>query len=343
MTRRTVIWEINRNAALPCVHCQTVTDPKYAHELSTYESYKTIDEIASINPESLIIAGGDPLARHDLFQIIDYAQRHGLAPVVELVASSNVTEEAIPHLKRSGAAALIFTINGASSYRHDALTTRGAYRVTLNALAWARAAALPVHAITVLNRRNMLHLSSIAELLIEEGVKSWTVEFEVPVGLERKGDVLAAQEAENVFATLAALQQNVPFHIRTMEAPEYRRYLLQSGDAGQWADFANFIPEEIASAALDDVVFIAHNGAVRPSAFLPMNGGNLRYRPLRALLQNSDLFAALSDRSNLSGKCGRCEFCHICGGSRARAWAMTGLLFGPDPLCLHQPAPEAIS
>jgi AdoMet-dependent heme synthase len=339
MAHRTVIWEINRESALPCVHCQTVNDPKFAHELSTYEAYKTVDEILSVDPRTFIIAGGDPLGRSDIFQVIDYARRRGMRPLVEVVATSNLTEAAIEHLQQSGAAGMIFSINGASSYRHDVVTAlRGSFSLTISALEWARAIGLPVHVTTLLNRRNVSHLGSIADLLSEHGVKSWTVHFEIPSGPARMDEMLDGPEAERTYATLATLQESMPFRIRTMEAPGYRRYLIQNSDEKErWPDFANFLPDEISDATVDDVVFIAHNGAVRPSAFLPMNGGNVRYKPLRAILVASDLFAAVGDRSKLTGKCGRCEYCQVCGGSRARSWALTGLLLGPDPMCIHQP------
>ena len=341
MNRRSVIWEINRQSALTCVHCQTVHDPKYAHELSTYEAYKAVDEIMSINPRIFVIAGGDPLGRPDVFQVIDYARRRGLTPLIELVATSNLTEESIAKLKQSGAGGAIFSINGGSPYRHDVVTAlRGSFNHTIQAVGWAKAAGLPVHVNTLLNKRNASHLGSIADLLSELGVVSWTVHFEIPSGAARKEEMLDGADAERTYAALAELQQTHSFRIRTMEAPGYRRYLLQnSDDKNRWPDFANFMPEEVADATRDDVVFIAHNGAVRPSAFLPMNGGNIRYRPLRAILVASDLFSAVDDHSKLTGKCGRCEFCDVCGGSRARSWALTGLLLGPDPMCIHQPRP----
>src|SRR5687768_6880984 len=171
MTRRSVFWEINRDPALTCIHCQTVTDAKFAHELSTYEAYRTVEEIVSISPSGFVITGGDPLARPDLFQIVDYARRSGLQPMIELASTASLSETAVTALQASGASGVIFHINGASPYRHDAITAaRGSFALTTRAMKWAGTVGLPLHVSTALNRRNVSHLGSIAELLREYDV-----------------------------------------------------------------------------------------------------------------------------------------------------------------------------
>ena len=339
MTQPTVLWEITRACALHCVHCETA-DSTESEELSTYEAYKTIDQIAAIKPADFIITGGDPLARPDLDQIIDYARRRGLEPAVALSPTPNLTPESLTKLRECGARRVIFAINGATSLRHDLLTAVGSFDLTMTAIDLARAAGLSIEIDTLVTRRNVSEIGAIADLAEATGATSWNVHFVVPVGPSRKLEILTAVEAEHAFEVLAAVQRAKRFRVRTVEAPEYRRYLIQNReDQAHWADFDTDSPAGISDCTVDDIVFISATGAVRPSEFLPLAAGNVRYRPLFGIVRGSDLFVAYRDRGNLTGKCARCDYRAVCGGSRARAWAMTGMLFGPDPLCIYDPPP----
>ncbi|MGZ4809691.1 MAG: radical SAM protein [Thermoanaerobaculia bacterium] len=344
MSHPTVLWQITRACSLDCTHCPTHEDEGRpgSEELSTFEAFKTVDQIASLQPRELIITGGDPLARHDVLQIIDYAKRRGLKPAVALSATPNLTPQAIDTLRASGATTLIFALHAASASHHDALSGYiGSYEQTIGAIHTATAAGIPVEIDTLITHRNVSDIPALGGLLAELEIAAWNVHFIVPIGTSRKLEILTPEESEHAFEALAAVQRKNRFRVRTVEAPEYRRYLLQNRDAAEWSDFASDYSEDIAGCSMDDVVFIGASGAVRPSEFLPIAAGNVRFRPLFGIVRGSDLFVAVRDRSNLIGKCSRCEYKEVCGGSRARAWAMTGLLFGPDPLCAFQPKEAA--
>jgi radical SAM protein with 4Fe4S-binding SPASM domain len=161
--------------------------------------------------------------------------------------------------------------------------------------------------------------------------------------------MLTAEQTEEVFATIDRIRGSETFAVRVVEAPHYRRYRLQRDldarleNAGAWADFSGYENHDgggLMDCAVDGArgfVFISHAGDVRASEFLPLSAGNVRYRPLDAIYRSSDLFVALRDTNNLQGKCGRCEFRQICGGSRARAWTVGGNVFADDPLCAYEP------
>jgi MoaA/NifB/PqqE/SkfB family radical SAM enzyme len=332
-----VIWEITTSCELPCVACPKRKNdrPLPSDELPTYEAYKAVDQIVRLSPARVVITGGDPLARSDVLQILDYARRRGLEPAVALSPTSNLTPESIAALQKNGAARLIFSINGPTPQAHDVRNgVAGSFDATVKAIGWARDVEIPIEIDTIVTRG--IDLPAIAALVSGFGIKAWNVHFLVPAGASRRLEMITAEEAEHVFEILASIQETRPFRIRTVEAPEYRRYLIQRY-TDVWSDFATYFPDEIADAAIDDVVFIGANGAVRPSEFLPVAGGNIRFRSLFGIVHASDLFVACRDRSNLTGKCGRCEFREPCGGSRARAWAATGVLFSTDPLCAYQP------
>lgn len=206
MSRPTVKWEITRSCDLTCRHSAKPDDDRRpaTEELSTYEAYKTVDQIASLNPRQLIIAGGDPLARSDVFQIVDYARHRGLKPAIELVPTANLTAEAIDKLNGSGVATFIFSIDGATPARHNLLTgLRGSFERTADAIDWARKTCLPIEVNTMLTRRSISDLVPIGDLLSTLGVAAWNVLLPVPVEAARKLDILTAAEAERALAVLA--------------------------------------------------------------------------------------------------------------------------------------------
>ncbi len=338
-----VYWQLTRTCDLGCRDCLLAADRtrRGFGELSTFEAYKTIDQIAALKPNRLVISGGDPLARNDLGQLVEYAVRRGLDPAVLVMPTEKLSAESVQALKENGAKRLIFNVNGSSPERHDAVyATPGSFGATVRAMRWAREAGVAIEVNTLVTRRTMHDLVAIAEVIEPFGIDAWNVYFLVPVEGSRNLEVITAEEAERVFAALAAIATLAPFRVRTVEAPQYRRYLLQQTaiDALNWSDFSGYVPPgDPSGASIDDVVFISSYGDVRPSEFLPLTGGNVRYRSLMSLYRGNDLFLTLRDRSNLNGKCKRCEYRQVCGGSRARAWAATGDVFASDPLCAYQP------
>ena len=334
-----VVWEVTRACSLHCQHCPMGADPQRSPlELSTYEGYKTIDQIATLEPARFVISGGDPLEREDIFQFIEYAKRRGLEPVVALNPTSELTQQAMTSIARKGASRIVMSIDDATALRHDALRgIPGTFAATLDATRWAREAGIAVEINTLLSRRNAAHLAEILGLISSLGAEAWNLYFLVPVGGAKMVDVLTAEEVERVFDFIDGAAEQIK--IRVMEAPHYRRHRVQKM-SGQWPDFAGYQSDESAPVATHDargVVFISHSGEVRPSELLPLSAGNLRYRALGAIFRGGDLFVALRDPRNLKGKCSRCEYVRICGGSRARAFAASGDLFGSDPLCAYEP------
>jgi radical SAM protein len=347
---RVVIWELTRACRLGCAHCPAGAQPRRSPlELSTYEAYKTIDQIVALNPDEVILTGGDPLERTDITQLIDYARRRGLQTSLMVSPTPALTGAAIGKLKHSGLARLVISLDSASPENHDASRgISGQFGSTLLAIRWARTAELPVEINTLLNRRNVSDLRAMAGFLGDVEVQRWNVYFLVPIGASKHVETLTAEEVEQAFARLYELGERVPFPIRTFEAPHYRRYVLQRAveqrvrAVNQYFDADNSglrIADDTGNSAVavTNSLFITHTGEVTVSPFLALTAGNVRYQPLSTIYRYGELFAAMRDEVNLKGKCGRCEFRTVCGGSRARAFAMTGDLFASDPLCAYQP------
>ncbi len=347
-----VIWELTRACKLSCLHCPIGAQQRRSPlELSTYEAYKTIDQIAAVQPEEMIITGGDPLERADILQLIDYARRRGLAPSMMVSPTPALNGASIGKLRRNGLARMLVSIDSAVPERHDAgRGLSGQFASTLLAMRWARTAELPLEVNTLITRRNVEDLERIGHLLTDVGVQRWNVYFLVPIGDAKQIEMLTAEEVESVFERLQEISAHVPFAVRTFEAPQYRRFVLQKAMGAKQRSIdalleptsaEDFAITEVANArATTDrsgIVFISHTGEVSISPFLPITAGNVRYQPLGSLYRGAELFAALRNETNLKGKCGICEFRKICGGSRARAFAMAGDVFAADPLCSYQP------
>jgi radical SAM protein with 4Fe4S-binding SPASM domain len=216
----------------------------------------------------------------------------------------------------------------------------GLYRRTIAMIGACHEVQLPVQVNTIVSRANFYDLDSMIELLIRLDVVLWNVAFLVPASRDKADSMLSAREHEEVFGRLYRAAKRVHFQIKTTEVPHYRRYLLQQRMRESGGRLKE--PDVLASAAKagNDVlgtIFIDDRGEAYPSRFLPLSAGDLTRQSLAEVYCQSPLFVSLRDSSRLKGKCGRCFVRTVCGGSRARAYVMTGDLFAPDPSCAFEP------
>jgi radical SAM protein len=336
-----VIWENTRACDLACVHCRAAAQPKRSQfELTTEEGFRLIDEIATMRPKVFVITGGDPLKREDTYDLIAHAKERGLDPSLTPSATPLLTDEAVAKMKRYGLSRIAVSLDGSCATLHDNFRrVSGSFHITLRAIRAAKRENIPVQVNTTVTRRTIGDVPAMVSILEGLGIAMWSVFFVVPTGRAKNSDLVTAEEVEDLFGLLYETSQRVTFSIRTTEAMHYRRYVLQHGatqvlplgvQAGPRA------PRGVNEAK--GFVFISHIGDVFPSGFLPLKAGNVRRQSLREIYRSSALFMALREPNNLKGKCGRCEFRDLCGGSRARAWAMTGDVFASDPLCAYEPA-----
>jgi radical SAM protein len=345
-----VIWEVTQACDLACVHCRACAQPRRdPFELSTEEGRRLIDEIAAMHVPVFVITGGDPIKRPDLFELVEYATQVGVRVSLTPSATPLLTREVVHRLKKSGLARLAVSLDGSNAEVHDAFRgMSGSFERTMEAIAWANEVGLPVQINTTFSRRNVEDFEQIAALIERKQIALWSVFFLVPTGRGKSSDLLSAGEFEVIFEKLHDLSQRAPFHIKTTEAQHYRRYVLQQQVAGRRRGErpSSVAPEKVedtvgrAPRGLNDgkgFVFISHTGEVFPSGFLPLSGGNVRSDSLARIYRESPLFHQLRDPDQLGGKCGACEFRHICGGSRARAFAMTGDPLAEEPCCAYTP------
>lgn len=339
-----VFYEVTRACDLVCQHCracaQVKPDPA---ELPTELSLRLIDQLHEFaDPPMLVLTGGDPLKRRDIYQLVEHAATSGLDVSITPSATPLVTHAAIRRLREAGISRIAISIDGADAATHDRMRgVAGSFQRSLEILADARAADIPTQVNTTLTPANVGQIERMARMLARLDIVLWSVFFQVPVGRAAALPRLNAEECEAAFARLWRESQQQPYAIKTTEAPHYRRYAIQHQLARSRSGGHPATPASYVSRGVNDgkgILFVSHAGLVHPSGFLPIVGGVFPQQSLVQIYQNSPIFRALRDADRLEGKCHVCEFRHICGGSRARAFAVTENLFAEDPDCSYTPA-----
>lgn len=349
----TVAWEITRACALACVHCRAEAirrrDPR---ELSTEEAFRVIDQVVDIGRPILVVTGGDPMMRPDVFEILEYAVGHELRVGFSPSATALLKPQVIERVRDVGVDMMHVSLDGSSPEIHDNFRqVRGAYERTMDILRNVTRAGLPLQIGTTVGRHNFDDLGAIAERVAEVSAAIWNVFFIVPTGRAQREQMLSPEEHEQALVWLAELSDRVPFRVRTTAAQHYRRVLIQRmrsqapGGVEQpleltGAGYAFRQGRAPAGKGVNDgngFCFISHVGDIYPSGFLQLAAGNVRESSLSDVYRDSPLFRELRDPSLLKGKCGRCDFRELCGGSRARSYAMTGDYLAEEPCCTYVP------
>ncbi len=327
-----VIWEVTRACQLHCMHCraeaQRHRDPR---ELRTEEGYRLIDQIAGMDHPLFVITGGDPLEREDLYDLIAYAKKQGLEVAMTPSATPRVTYDALLKGKEAGLARIAFSLDGSTPEIHDHFRgTRGSFDLTMKGLSILKQIQMPIQVNTAVSTHNLADLPNIADLVEKHEAVLWSVFFLVPTGRGREQDMVSPEQAEEVMEWLYEKSQSSRLTIKTTEAPHYRRVVLQH----QGKPVSSNMP---GVSDGNGFVFISHIGEVYPSGFLPVSAGQIRTTSLAEIYRESPMFQSLRNQSNLQGKCGICEYRSVCGGSRARAYAVSGDYLASDPACAYQP------
>ncbi|MCP4192527.1 MAG: TIGR04053 family radical SAM/SPASM domain-containing protein [Planctomycetaceae bacterium] len=335
-----VFYEVTRACGLVCKHCracaQTHSDPA---ELSKQDAFGLIDQLAQFpQPPMLVLTGGDPLCRADIYELINYATVCGLEVSITPSATPLVTPGAIRRFASSGIHRMAISIDGANAKAHDEVRgVTGSFQRSIEILQEARQAGIATQINTTLTPDNVDSIDELAELFAGLDITLWSVFFLVPVGRATEADRLTAEQCENAFAELWRQTQHQSYLIKTTEAPHFRRFALQQRKASNLSDSRtpSFLPHGVNDGK--GIMFVSHTGLVHPSGFLPITCGSFPQQNVVDIYQNSPVFQALRDSDRLEGKCGQCEYRNVCGGSRARSYAITGNILAEEPDCAYAP------
>ena len=344
-----VYWEMTQACGLACKHCRAEAMPTpHPLELTTAESKAFLDQITGFGDPlpHVILTGGDPLNRKDIYELIDYARGIGLEVSITPAATSELTGEAIARLKQHGIQSLGLSLDGSCAEKHDAIrAVPGTFDRTMEAARHAGRLGVPIQVNTLVSEETAADLPAIYELLRTSfPVMRWSLFFLISVGRGKALNEVSPEEGERIMNWVMDLVPQAPFAIKTTEAPSYRRVAIgrmraEGMAAGEMKQTAVYKGFQIRDG--HGIVFVSNLGEIYPSGFLPLRAGSVRTGSLVDVYRNSEIFRGLHSPDEFHGKCGMCEYSHICGGSRARAFAHTGDALGADPFCPYDPVTAA--
>jgi AdoMet-dependent heme synthase len=326
-----VCWELSRANSLACTPSRNaVQSPLNSSEVTTYEALQVIDDLADLKPLTLTLEGDDPMSRRDLLEIATYAAAAGMQIKLRSLATQRLIQSDFHAIRAAGIDKIVLNLDGATRETHDSFyNSPGSFDRTLQAIKLARDAGVSVQVTTTLRDSNLHEFPVFRSLMFEWMPDVWSVSIFVPNGDSRTEEIPKPESLEKIFEEMIDLIGSAPFAIQTEEGYHFRRLLAQH---------CKSVPT--ARSCIRDgrgMICITHTGDICPSKLLPQVCGNIRYVSPKLIYREHSLFVSLRDSDALGGKCGRCEYREICGGSRSRAYAATGDPFAEDPACAYQP------
>lgn len=339
-----VYWELTRACDLACRHCRAEAvverDPD---ELSTEEGLAVLRQVVGFGEPlpHVVLTGGDPLKRPDLFRLIEEAATLGVGVSLAPSGTTMLTPEAMDRLRAAGVVSMSLSLDGATAESHDAFRgVPGCFEATMRAVRWALKAGIALQVNTLVTGETAHEAPALYGVLRGLPIERWSLFFLISVGRGTALRELAPQDADRFMEWLLDIMPESPFAIKTTEAPHFRRLALQRMRSPGYRTGPGVAGVSRGFGIRDGngILFISRTGEVMPSGFLPLAAGSVRSSSLAEIYRASPLFVSLRETALLKGRCGRCEFAAICGGSRARAFAYTGDPLRSDPLCGYEPA-----
>ncbi|CAN5781926.1 TIGR04053 family radical SAM/SPASM domain-containing protein [soil metagenome] len=349
-----VIWETTQACDLACKHCRAEAQPnRHPAELTTAEAKKLLEDVRRFGPIIFVFSGGDAMKRPDIVELVAHGASLGLRMAITPATTPLTTRENLQQLKDAGLSRLAISLDGSHPGIHDEFRqVSGSFEHGLRILRTSQEIGLSTQVNTVVARHNLDDFENLIALMSEVGIVFWEVFFLIPMGRAKPEDVASAAQFEAVFDRLYELSKTAPFDIKATAAPQYSRVVLQKKVEERRAGGAldsDVLTDGVAFSLTDGIgrargvndgdgfMFVSHTGDIFPSGFLPVTAGNIRRDDLVDVYRNAPLFRELRDRNNLKGKCNVCEYRPVCGGSRARAYAVTGDYLEAEPFCAHVP------
>jgi AdoMet-dependent heme synthase len=342
-TLRLVAWETTRNCNLSCVHCRaSATRGPYSGELDTSASLRLLDQIAEVGRPIIILTGGEPLLRPDIFDIA----RHGTDRGLRMVMAPNgtlINPDFAKKMAESGIQRISISLDAATPDRHDAFRgVAGAFDRALRGVQYVKDAGIEFQINTTITKANLKEIPKILELAVQLGAVAHHIFLLVPTGrgkylLDQEID---AQEYETSLNWFYEQRESAPLQLKATCAPHYYRILRQRARAeGKTVAFQTHGLDAVTRGCLAGTgfCFISHRGIVQPCGFLNLNCGDVTRDSFRNIWLNSEIFQNLRNDDKLQGKCGQCEYKRVCGGCRARAYEASGDYLAEEPLCSYQP------
>jgi len=328
-----VFYEVTRACLLSCKHCRANAIPRRnPMELNLKEISSLADQLLEFNVKPLVvITGGDPLMRDDIIEILDIFKDRGFNLAISFSGTALATEEKMDDIAMR-VKNIAMSLDGSNKAIHDGFrNVEGTFEKSLEIINYVKGkTSLQIN--STIGKHNIKDIENIYALLKKMEIRSWDLFFLVPTG--RATDILSLEKNEVLYALnfLYQIHSSGGMRIKTTEAPFYNRKKVEGEKKLPVTRDSNGLGVTDGRGT----IFISHIGEIYPTGFLPLNTGNVRKDKIVNVYRNSDIFIKLKNPEFLKGKCGKCPYKEICGGSRARAYATTGDYLEEDPACPYK-------
>ena len=344
---RLIAWELTRSCNLDCVHCRAAARfGPYDNELTTQECFDFLDNVKSFSDPIIIMTGGEPMLRDDIWDIAKHGTDIGLRMVMA-PCGFLVTEETVQKMIDSGIKRLSFSIDGATEQSHDDFRrVKGAFASVMTAIENCNKMGMEFQVNTTISKHNLHELEDILRLVIKLGAKAHHPFLLVPTGrgAELKDQEISPEDYEKTLSWFYDMRDEVPIQFKPTCAPHYYRIFRQK----ETEKGIKVTPETHGMDAMSkgcmggqSFAFVSHIGKVQICGFLEEECGDIRKEPFSKIWDTSSVFKEMRAWDDYNGRCGYCEFRSVCGGCRARAFAFTNNYMDEEPFCTYQPSDKA--
>lgn len=341
---RLVAWEVTRKCNLNCIHCRAGSEQRpYLGELDTSKCKGILDQIGRVGKPIVILTGGEPLLRKDIFDLAEHGTQKGLR-VVMATNGTLLTPSLLKRIKASGIQRVSISLDGAHAHQHDQFRkVSGAFKGAMKGIRLLKEADVEFQINTTVTRHNVKYVKDILDMAVRVGASAHHLFLLVPTGRAREmvNQEIDAVEYEKLLQWFYNIRDRVPLHLKATCAPQYYRILRQEAHAkGEKVNYDTYGLDAVTRGCLcgTSFCFISNNGIVQPCGYLDLNCGDIKTSSFESIWRTSEIFNQLRDFSVYEGKCGRCEYLRFCGGCRARAFEASGDFLAEEPLCVYQPS-----
>lgn len=340
---RIVAWEVTRSCNLNCVHCRASSRfGPYLQELDTIDAKKVLDQIREVGQPIIILTGGEPLLREDIFTLADYGTKKGLR-IVMGTNGTLITPDITKKIRDSGIKRVSISLDGSTRESHDAFRqVDGAFDRAIEGIAYLKERGVEFQINTTITKSNLFELEDILKLVVRLGAIAHHIFLLVPTGRAQDmvNQELNANEYEDTLHWFYRQHDKTTIQLKATCAPQYYRIMRQEAHRkGKRVSEETYGLDAVTRGCLAGIsyCFISHEGIIQPCGYLEVNSGNLRESTFSDIWMNSSVLSELRDFSQYKGKCGQCEYISVCGGCRARAYACSGDYLSEEPLCAYTP------
>jgi heme b synthase len=344
---RLIAWEVTRSCNLNCKHCRAAARfGPYPNELTTDECFRFLDNVATFAKPIIILTGGEPMLRDDIWEIAKHGTELGLKMVMA-PCGFLVTEETARKMIASGIQRVSFSIDGATAESHDNFRrVPGAFASVMKAIENANKVGLEFQVNTTITKHNLDELPAILELVIGLGAKAHHPFLLVPTGrgAELKDQEISPEDYEKTLTWFYEMREKVPIQFKPTCAPHYYRIFRQKErEKGVKVTPKTHGLDAMSKGCMggQSFAFVSNTGKVQICGFLDVECGDIRKEPFSTIWDTSKVFNQMRAWDDYKGRCGYCEYRSVCGGCRARAYAFTEDYLDEEPFCTYQPTEGA--